>query len=149
VLSGGKFENGAVTAAFGYLFNQAASRILRGPGHHKVTNEIAGKYPWSKEALDVFDDLHTNGGGRIPVPGHNFGDGHKQYNIDADKFVKDHLDGENSNRAKIDPSKMTKVQAVDMIKAMDQEPKLRNFNVKTYVNGIIRGMRRAAPKSNE
>lgn len=35
-----QFVNGAVTAAFGYLFN-SARRVLRGPGHHMVTNQIA------------------------------------------------------------------------------------------------------------
>jgi RHS repeat-associated protein len=140
VIGGGKFQNGAVTAAYGYLFNQA-SRLLRGAGHHKVTNEIARKYDWSGEALEVFDSLHGDGGGRIPVKGHNFGDGHSAYNRDAKDFVANHLES-----TKIEPNKMTTNEAKAMIKSMDAEPKLRNFNVRVYVNGVIKSMRMTTPK---
>jgi hypothetical protein len=62
VIAGGKFENGAKTAAFGYLFNQLA---------HGFSKEQAG-YEVRKASLSYGDDVDqwANGGGmdvRVPL----------------------------------------------------------------------------------
>src|SRR5262249_33311313 len=133
---GGRFADGAVTAALGEMFNGLADRLLRGPGHHMITNQIARKYDWSDAALQVFDAPYWEGGGRIPVEGHNFGDGHPQYNRNLDDFVDNHL-----TKNQIDPSKMTTEQAKDLVRAVNGEPSLRSFNARVYTRSMWQGIR--------
>jgi hypothetical protein len=95
----------------------------------------------------VFDSLHANGGGRVPVRGHNFGDGHSQYNKDLDKFLDNDL--KNLQKQGITPNNMTTNQAKELIQRIDADSKLRSFNVRVYIKGIMNNVRNLLPKGPE
>jgi RHS repeat-associated protein len=138
---GGSFANGAQTASYGYLYNAQKHRPLTGAGHHKLTNQTARNYDFSKEALDVFDAPISEGGGRMIVKDHNYGDNHNQYNKDLASHTEKYLSDN-----KIDPKTMSTNQAKDLIKSIDSDPKLRQFNLRVYTKEIFRVMRITPPK---
>ncbi len=157
VVTGGKCAEAATTAAFANLYNKfggvsalasisdelslfeeaGGSRPLTGPGHHMITNETVRSIgTFSSAALSVFDDTVANGGGRLAVRGHNFGDGHPAYNKQLTPFVRSWLDGNNIWGSKIDPSQMTGDQAKGLIRAVNTNPELGAFNRKVYIRGV-------------
>ena len=87
-IGGGNFANGAVTAAFGYLFNAAASGIFR---HHWVPREVREDL-WSKGLLTEAAYDYLKGSTSGPLSDHKWSNesGHPQYN-QAAKEIKDDL----------------------------------------------------------
>jgi RHS repeat-associated protein len=51
VIAGGKFDNGAATAAFGYLFNQAMSHVLQDP--ESINNKSFANAKGNTECVEV------------------------------------------------------------------------------------------------
>jgi RHS repeat-associated protein len=140
-LAGDRAQNGAITAAFEYLFNAMGARVLRGTGHHIVRNATARDLSFSKEALVVLDGPEN----RIPVQGHNAArpctgcPSHAEYNKAERKFVEKYLKDN-----KIDPQKMTKDQASKLVQAVKSanDPVIRQFNRGQYMRALTQAMRR-------
>ena len=109
--------------------------LVPGVGHHFVTGPIRNDPVLSQVGREVFENARTG-----PIPGgHNYGEGHSDYNKgvkeEYDRFLRDN---------KIDPSKMTEAQAkefVDRVK-QSQDSRIRNFNRRIYEKFIRDGFRR-------
>lgn len=83
----------------------------------------------------MFQDAKTG-----PVPGgHNFGEGHKEYNKAIQELYERWL-----QENKIDPATMTKGQAEQFVRAVKScpDPRIRNFNWRIYEKFIREGFRR-------
>jgi RHS repeat-associated protein len=111
-----------------------------GDGHHFVTGPIRNDPNLSPQAREVFRNAKTG-----PIPGgHNYGEGHSQYNKGVqelyDKWLKDN---------RIEPSKMSKPQAEDFVRKVKScpDPRVRDFNRKIYNKFLKEGFKRMPPRS--
>ena len=152
VIGGGKFGNGAITAAFGYLFNAAAAQLLKGSGHHVATNDIARVYPWSDAALKVFD-LPEN---RIAVENHKYdrafpdkpidpktNPSHGMYNEGVRDITKAQINGG------LNPATATATQAQNYVNSIknSSDPRLRVYNNALYSRAANEAMMNAMRRS--
>lgn len=95
-----------------------------------------------QDARRVFDRATTG-----PIPGgHNFGDGHNDYN----KGVRELFENWKKEQ-KIDCAKMTPQQAEDLVSKVknSSDPRIRDFNHRIYQRIINGAMRRIPVRSNE
>lgn len=147
-LGGDKFANGALTAAFQYLFNQARQpRLLTQSGHHIVPNETVREVGiTSPQALEELDSHNA----RIPVDRHNGGKpsphaiSHDEYNKLATQETRKWL-AEN----KVNPATMTGEQARSLVqhfKRSAPDP-IRQFNQIQYSRALQQAIRKAWHKN--
>ncbi|WP_229512474.1 hypothetical protein [Massilia sp. AB1] len=111
-------------------------------GHHFVPQSLWRNEPLPEATRRVFDRATTG-----PIPGgHNYGDGHSDYN----KAVRELYEKWKSQN-NIQCAKMTPQQADDFINQVkrSQDPRIRNFNHRIFQR-IINGAMRLMPiRSNE
>lgn len=90
-------------------------------GHHFVPQAVYGPYPLPREARLVFKQTTT---GPLPSPGHGWSGPHKAYNQAVEQDLAKWL-----SDSKINPSKMTAVQANDYLKHLSRskEPRITTF----------------------
>ena len=107
---------------------------LVGVGHHFIPQSIWKNEPLPPEARQVFDRATTG-----PIPdGHNFGDGHSDYN----KAVKELYEDWKTKQG-IQCEKMTPQQADDFVRKVKQsrDPRIADFNKRLFwriVNGTLK-----------
>jgi len=126
-LSGGTFENGAMSAAFGYLFNEVLSAADgrakysgKSKGHHWIPFGALADMDISTEARAVFG-LATNG---ISLPSEEHLPGHTKYNDAVRDLLKTHAKDSGINLAK-----MTAAEAhefIDLVKG-SRDPRISNL----------------------
>jgi RHS repeat-associated protein len=95
VIGGGKFSNGAMTAAYGWIYNYMESEIVsayRGhAGHHRMTKQWAkaNRNNMTGDALDYASSKSNIGGdlswGKGSKNEHQNDAAHRQYQIDLDR----------------------------------------------------------------
>jgi hypothetical protein len=97
---------------------------------------VRGELPCLSEAArEVFEGSTTG-----PIPGgHNYGEGHRDYN----EGVKDLWD-KHVTQNKIDPAKMTKKQAEDFVSEVKRcsDPRVRRYNLRLWDKFMKEGLRR-------
>ena len=108
-------------------------------GHHVVPQSIYGNAGLPADVAAIFNSAVT---GTIPG-GHNYGGGHSDYN----KAVKEKWDAWLRD-SKINPSKMTKKQAVDFTNQVLSctDPRIAKFNKRIYEKILIDRMKKVALK---
>jgi hypothetical protein len=140
LVTGGKFANGAQTAAFGYLFNAALAKLSgyiykRGGVHHQMPNAVARDMEWSDAAVKVFDENPFN----PPLRGqrHDRIDEltHAQYNKDVEAFTK-----EWTKTNGVDPKNATAEQAQKFTYDLryNAPASVMNFNRNLWMKEIMR-----------
>ena len=131
---------GGAAASGGTIEISAASR--KGGGHHLVPRAVVKEHELSDEAKRVFDERTT---GPLRDSATNlYDDAHRKYNVAVDEALTRYL-----NENKIDPTRMTAVQANEFVDSVlrSSDPRIRWFNMRIYMREIMLMMRR--PRAGE
>jgi RHS repeat-associated protein len=155
VLAGGKFANGAETAAYGYLFNHMSARGLRdffrsvsAAGHHFVPYVVSAEAGVSMDAAREFSKAGT---GIIPDYGNsdNPHRGHTKAHAEYDKAVRSELDSYLKSQDTT-ASKMTTDQAKEFVQRIrtSQVPEIKNFNMAIRAHILNNALKLAPPRGD-